>query len=85
MTIEQFEEAIWEVDGLRVVVRAKANVDIGEYDRVNASNERWSVTQWLESDRLQGLQGHEIIVIGGNGEEPHGKTLLRTVRASYTA
>lgn len=83
MTIEDFEEKVWEIDEVRIAVRGPKNTNVGDYDNQNASDKSWRVTEWLEK-RIQPKLGElEVIVLGGDGEEPHGRTLLRTLRDSY--
>jgi len=85
MTVEEFEEKVWEVEGIRIVVRAPADTPVGDYDYQKACQESWRVTQWLESRVRPNLNAHEVIVIQGDGEEPHGRVILRTVRQAYHA
>ncbi len=32
MTVEEFEEKVWDVEGIRLVVRAGANASVDEYN-----------------------------------------------------
>jgi len=85
MKVSNFEETVWDVEGIRIVIRALPTLEIGEFDKERASSGQWSVTQWLDSDRLKGIGDHNFVVIAGNGKEPHGKTLLRNLRTTYTS
>jgi hypothetical protein len=83
MTVADFEERVWETDGIRIVVRAAENMNIGDYTWTNAAPQTQSTTSWLETRIEPNTAGHEVTVIAGNGEVPHGRTLLRTLRVSY--
>ncbi len=82
-TTEEFEHTVWLIEGIRIVIRAPRSEKIGNYKPKRAADEGWSITKWLESDRLKGAKPFEITVIDGDGEEPHGRSLLRTVRQTY--
>ncbi len=85
MTVKEFEEAVWKVENVRVVVRAADEKEkVGDYNYQNAANESWSIADW-DRKRVRKKLGakREIIVIDGSGEVPHGGTLLRTIRRSY--
>ncbi len=83
MTVQEFEEKVWSIDTIRVVVRANANDIVGDYSSKNATTGTWSLSEWLRKKVERKLSGKEVKVIAGDGEEPHGRTLLRTIRRSY--
>ncbi|MCK9194328.1 MAG: hypothetical protein M0P19_10700 [Nevskia sp.] len=83
MQVSEFEYAVWAVEGIRITVRAPSNMAIGTYNYQNAANEGWRITQLLENRILPNVNGHEVVVLQGDGEEPHGRVILRTLRASY--
>jgi hypothetical protein len=82
-SVEQFEEKVWEVAGVRVIVRAPEGAQVQAYTSQKAANQGWTVTKFL-ADHVQPCVGdYEVTVIQGNGEEPRGNTLLRSVRSTY--
>ena len=82
-TTGAFEEAVWEVEGIRVIVRDGVDSEVVAYDYQKAANKEWRVSELL-SKRLAGpLDGREVAVVAGNGQRVHGGTLLRNVRDSY--
>lgn len=83
MNVSDFEERVWEIENIRIAVRRPSNTNGLDYAYVNACSENTSITHWLETRVTPNVGGGEVIVIGGNGEEPHGRSLLRTVRNSY--
>jgi len=83
VTVEDFEEKVWEIDRIRIVVRAPAKDQVDDYNWQNSAAETQRVTEWLETRIVPKIGAREVIVIGGDGEEPHGRTLLRTLRDGY--
>lgn len=84
MTIAELEDKAWTMDGIRIIVRAPTGTQVQEYTIKKAAMASWSVTKYL-TQRIAPLIGdNEVSVIMGSGEEPYGKTLVRTIRQSYT-
>jgi len=83
ISIQDFEDQVWEVEGIRLIIRGGTGDKVEEYNYQNAAQNNWSVTKWLQSRVLPCTNGLEVIVVQGNGEEPHGRTLLRNVKSSY--
>jgi hypothetical protein len=79
----EFEQAVFDLEEVRIVVRADPNADLGdfEYDRKAASNA--SITDWLEQ-RIYPLTGeYYVVVVDGSGARPHGRTKMEKLRSSY--
>ncbi|MHB8968226.1 MAG: hypothetical protein ACYC57_08200 [Thermoleophilia bacterium] len=83
MKVQELEDKVWAQDGVRIVVRAPADAKLGSYNFKNAAQATWSVTKFLKARINPILKGHEVSVIMGDGEEPHGRTLLSSIRDSY--
>lgn len=83
MKASDIENKAWSMDGIRIIIRVKESKDLQDYTHKNAAQGSWSVTKYLES-RIKPLIGsNEVVVLLGNGEQPHGRTLLSSVRESY--
>jgi hypothetical protein len=65
------------------VIRAALNTKVKDYSQKNAAQANWRITQFLEKRITPLLKGQEVTVLQGNGEEPHGRTLLSSIRATY--
>lgn len=85
MNVGNFEKKVWEVESIRIVVRAAPGTVVKDYDFKNAADERWRVTEWLDKRVRDCLNDLEVTVVQGNGEEPHGQVILRTLRQGYCA
>jgi hypothetical protein len=83
MRVDVFEARVWEVEGIRIVVRAPERTEVGDYEWQNAAQETWRVTQWLENRLLPRLNGHQVVVLQGDGAQPHGRVILRNLRQSW--
>ncbi|MFQ2214321.1 hypothetical protein [Aeromonas dhakensis] len=83
MTVEELEEAIWEIEGIRVIIRAPEGQVVDDYGYQNAAYQTWNVKKFLDDRVRPCVPGYEVMVIQGNGEEPHNRTLLRNVRPTY--
>ncbi|MCG5517430.1 MULTISPECIES: hypothetical protein [unclassified Ectothiorhodospira] len=84
MKIREIENKAWSMDGIRIVIRGNENEDLGEYTQKNAAQANWSVTKYLDTRIKPLIGGHAAIVLMGDGEQPHGRTLLSSVRDSYS-
>lgn len=83
MRVDEFEKAVWEIDKIRIRIRAPVGKQIGDYGYRNWAAQTTSVTNWLATRITPKLNGHEVSVIAGDFSEPHGATYLKTLRASY--
>jgi len=83
MNVITFEEKVWEVDQIRVVIRASWNTEIGDFDWKNKAADNSSVTNWLNNRIFPKIANLSAIVIEGTGQQPHGRKSLEKVRNSY--
>ncbi len=83
MTVQELDDKVWALDGVRMVVRAGATEKVGEYSQKRTTQGNWRITQFLEKRINPLLKGKQVIVVEGNGEEPHGRTLANSIRGSY--
>lgn len=83
MKVWKFEEKVWEVEGIRIVIRAPSDEDVANYTFKNGAQEGWRVTQLIEKRIQPKIGDKEVIIIQGDGEQPHGRVILRTVRRTY--
>jgi hypothetical protein len=83
MNVWEIEQEIFEREEVRVVIRAPWKTHLGAYNYQRAASGTSSVTEWLQQRVIPAVQGHEVVVIDGNGAVPHGRTKMSTLRASY--
>ena len=84
MKVEELENKVWEQDGVRIVIRHSSKAEVKNYMHKNRAQENWSVKKFVQS-RIESLLGNgkEVVVLSGDGKQPHGRTLLKTIRESY--
>ena len=84
MTVQEMEDKVWQQDGVRMVIRAAAATVLSKpYAKTNAAQGNWSVTEFIAKRIKPHIGTFEVVVLEGNGEEPHGRTLLSSLRKSY--
>ncbi|MCD6328425.1 hypothetical protein J7M28_12860 [bacterium] len=84
MTVQELEDKVWKLDGIRIVVRASVSTQVGDYSHKNKGQNNWRISEFVQK-RLAGLLSKlEVVVLMGNGQEAHGNTLLSSIRDSYS-
>ena len=83
MNVAEFEQKIFEVEEVRLVVRAPAGTQIGDYDFQRCAASGTSVTEWLKQRVWPRVNGLEVVVVDGSGAYPHGRTRMSTLRDTY--
>lgn len=86
MLVWEFEEAVWDLERIRIVVRTGSDDETEPYTHRHPERETNSAAAFLR-DRIQPCIGErEAIVIDGTGRSIYGgRTHLRTIRNSYRA
>ena len=85
MTIAEFEEAVWRLDGIRIVIRAVSTQEVPTFDKDYAFARNRSLNNFIGSRLRQYVpEEMEIEVIDGRGQRPNRGTLVENVRASYS-
>jgi len=83
MKICDIENKAWTMDGIRIIIRGSEQKKLGNYSQKNAAQGNWSITKYLDSRIKPLIADCEVLVLLGDGEQPHGRTLLSSVRDSY--
>lgn len=83
MKVSEFEEKVWAIEGIRIVLRVDQNTEVNNYDFKNAADESWRINELLENRIIPRIGAATVIVLQGDGEEPHGRVILRTMRGGY--
>ncbi|NQD96564.1 hypothetical protein HP532_28305 [Pseudomonas sp. CrR25] len=85
MKASEFEEKVWAVEGIRIVLRTDPNTEVADYDYKKAADESWRVTELVDKRIAKHINGISHVMLQGDGEEPHGRVILRTIRKGYMA
>lgn len=79
----ELERQIFELEEIRVVIRNNKTTQYSSYNYTRKAASNTSITDWYMT-RLKPIIGEdEAVVIDGNGNTPHGRTNIETVRNSY--
>lgn len=79
----ELERQIVQFEEIKVVIRCQRSQMFPQYPYQRKAAGNTSVSEWIET-RIKPLIGSfEVDVIKGDGNAPHGRTLLDTVRDSY--
>ena len=85
MTVAEFESRVWELEGIRVVIRAGGDEEVDIYDYHRRT--KWSqILSYFCLSRIETrVKGKQFVVIDGYGKQPDGRnTLVGNVRSTYT-
>ena len=80
---EQLEDSIFDLEGVRVVIRASKYQTFEEYPYVRRASGNMSIKDWLNTRIKKHVGDFEVTVIDGAGQSPHGRTNMETVRNNY--
>jgi len=84
MTVGEFEQKVWELEGIRVVIRAKWGAEVEAFDWVKCSKEDIRLSEFCANRLDSRLGGLEYMIVDGHGSYPNGNTKVLSVRNSYT-
>jgi hypothetical protein len=83
MRVSEVESRVYELEEVRIVIRADSNEEVGTFNYSRKAPGTASITEWLDQ-RIYPLVGnHGVVVIDGNGATPHRRTRMSTLRESY--
>ena len=83
MRVKDFERRVFEVENIRLVIRANRDDVVGDIDWSEPSDGNWSKNDWFTRRIAPLTRGFETAVINGKGDIVHGRTRLRTLRNTY--
>ncbi len=83
MTVQELEEKVWVQDEIRIVIRANVTTVVKKYTKEKAAQANWSISEFLAKRITPLIDNMEVMVLSGYGKQPHGRTLLDSVRNSY--
>ncbi|WOB25909.1 hypothetical protein NYR95_19885 [Xanthomonas dyei] len=78
-----FEDKVWAIEGVRIVLRVDQNTLVEDYSYKKAADESWRIKELIDKRIEKCVGATPIVVVQGDGEEPHGRVILRTLRTGY--
>jgi hypothetical protein len=85
MRVSEFEEAVWKIDHIRVVIRAPQDEAIQNFDWVRAADQGLRLSEYSKTRIEPRLHGFKFEIIDGSGKFPNGNTRVGNLRQSYIA
>ena len=83
MKVRAFEDAVWQRERIRVVVRAETDEEVRDYPFPLRYSDTATVNEFLGARIIQRMNGKGFFIVDGHGEWPDGKTSLQELRESY--
>ena len=83
-TVAEFEEAVWRVERIRIVVRSDPNQKVIGYYYQKAAPKNFTLQKWIDRRVDAKVDGREVVVIDGTGSIPPRNTQLETVWSGYS-
>lgn len=83
MTVWEFEQKVWNVDSLRIIIRAPQQAEVGEFDWVNAASGSTSISKYCALRVSSRVGDLEYFVADGTGQFPNGNTHINKIRDTY--
>ena len=83
MNASDFEEAIWNLETIRVVIRDAWDARVGNYRYQNAAPQNMTLQKWLSNRVEPQLTNQDVVIVDGSGNIPPRQTKLGTIRSSY--
>ncbi len=83
MRVGEFEQAVFDTEDIVIRIRAPRGEEVDDNEYVRQASGTTSVSHWLDTRIYPRMRGHEVSIVDGNGQTPHGLTKLETLRTSY--
>ena len=90
-TLKRLERSIRRVEGFDVALLSADGRDLRgdkrglpSYHYTRAARDAFTVAQWRETRFAHSYPGFSVVVFDGHRRPVHGRTLLATVRATYS-
>jgi hypothetical protein len=84
MQVWKFEKKVYEIEGVRIIVRANTDATVEEFDFERCASGNTTLADWLARRIYPYTGDYEVTVVSGSGAlDPHGKTHMSTLRDSY--
>jgi hypothetical protein len=83
MNVVEFEQKIFEIEGVRIVIRMTSGSSVGDYDYKKAYPQNNSIREWLDTRVFPKIGDSQVVVVDGTGALPNRKTHMTNLRNSY--
>ena len=83
MNVVEFEQRVFDLEGVRIIIRAPAGKQLGDYEYQNSYTKNKSIKDWLDSRVWDKIEDFDLVVVDGTGALPNRKTHMSTLRDSF--
>ncbi len=84
MTLREIEQAVFELEEVRIAIQAPTNTKLGDYNYQRKAAGTASISEWVQQRIIPLVGKHGVTVVDGTGAIPHGRTKMETLRNSYS-
>jgi hypothetical protein len=84
MNVVEFEQKVFEIEGVRIVIRALASDSVDKYEYKRSYPQNNSINDWLKSRVFGKISNFDVVVIDGTGALPNRNTNMSTLRDRYS-
>ena len=85
MKIWEFEKAVWDLDGVRIVIRGESDDKVGDYKFAKAASGNSPFQKFIDTRLRSRVGAREVFAINGSGHIVHTATHMTNIRATYDA
>lgn len=83
ISVSAFEAKVFELEEVRIVVRADPNALVEDYDYQRGTSGVTSITKWLDTRVRPAIGEYKVVVVDGEGSIPNGRTHMTKLKKSY--
>ena len=83
MNVIEFEQRVFEIEEVRLVIRAPSTAEVEDFDFQRSAATGTSITEWIRQRIEPRIGDYTVVVVDGSGSIPHGRTRMSRLRESY--
>lgn len=83
MTPREIEQAVFELEQVRIAIQAPTKTPMGDYSFQRKAAGSATILEWLQQRVFPIVGGYGVTVIDGTGAIPNGRTKMETLREGY--
>ena len=83
MKVREFEQAVWNLNTIRIVIRLPEDMEVHDYDYQRAAKRSMTFEGFKETNFRGWIDPKYIVAIDGSGNLVGDDAVLSEVRASY--
>ena len=81
--MKRFEEKIFEIEKVRLIIRAGEDHSVGKFDFSRKYKGSNTIDAWLNARVRSPLDGFDFVIVDGRGYSPGNNMTMDNLRNSY--